>query len=36
MPEVMDTITPTGVSQATELDPVPGPVVLQGVGPSNP
>jgi glucoamylase len=27
----MDTITPAGVSQATELDPTRGPVVLQGV-----
>ena len=31
VPEVMDTITPTSVSQATELNPVNGPVVLQGV-----
>jgi len=31
VPEVMDTITPAGVSQATELNPVNGPVVLQGV-----
>jgi glucoamylase len=31
MPEVMDTITPPGVSQATELNPLNGPVVLQGV-----
>jgi glucoamylase len=31
VPEVMDTITPAGVSQATELDPTLGPVVLQGV-----
>ena len=31
VPEVMDTITPPGVSQDTELNPVPGPVVLQGV-----
>ena len=31
VPEVMDTITPSGVSQDTELNPVPGPVVLQGV-----
>jgi glucoamylase len=31
VPEVMDTITPPGVSQGTELNPVPGPVVLQGV-----
>ena len=27
----MDTITPPGVSQDTELDPTLGPVVLQGV-----
>jgi hypothetical protein len=27
----MDTITPPGVSQDTELNPVPGPVVLQWV-----
>ncbi len=31
VPEVMDTITPPGVTQDTELNPVPGPVVLQGV-----
>ena len=31
VPKVMDTITPTGVSQATELDPTVGPVMLQGV-----
>ena len=31
VPKVMDTITPTGVSQATELDPTLGSVVLQGV-----
>jgi glucoamylase len=31
VPEVMDTITPPGVAQDTELNPVPGPVVLQGV-----
>ena len=31
VPEVMDTITPAGVSQMTELNPVNGPVVLQGV-----
>jgi glucoamylase len=31
VPKVMDTITPTGVSQATELDPTLGPVVLHGV-----
>ena len=29
--KVMDTITPPGVSQATELDSTRGPVVLQGV-----
>jgi glucoamylase len=33
MPEVIDTITPTGVSQASELNPTIGPVVLSGVGP---
>jgi glucoamylase len=33
VPKVMDTVTPTGVSQATELDPTRGPVVLQGVSP---
>jgi glucoamylase len=31
VPKVMDTITPPGVSQDTELDPTRGPVVLQGV-----
>jgi glucoamylase len=31
VPKVMDTIPPTGVSQATELDPTLGSVVLQGV-----
>lgn len=31
VPKVMDTVTPAGVSQATELDPTLGPVVLQGV-----
>jgi glucoamylase len=31
VPKVMDTLTPAGVSQATELDPTLGPVVLQGV-----
>jgi glucoamylase len=31
VPKVIDTITPAGVSQATELDPTRGPVVLQGV-----
>jgi glucoamylase len=34
VPKVMDTITPQGVSQATELDPTRGNVVLQGVSPS--
>jgi glucoamylase len=33
VPKVMDTIPPTGVSQATELDPTQGPVQLQGVSP---
>jgi glucoamylase len=32
VPKVMDTITPTGVLQSTELDYTHGPVVLQGVG----
>jgi hypothetical protein len=27
----MDTFTPAGVDQKTELDPTRGPVVLQGV-----
>ena len=31
VPKVIDTITPTGVSQKTELDPTLGPVMLQGV-----
>lgn len=31
VPKVMDTITPDGVSQATELDPTLGPAVLRGV-----
>ena len=31
VPKVMDTIPPSGVSQATELDPTHGPVVIQGV-----
>jgi glucoamylase len=31
VPYVMDTITPTGVSQGTELDPTLGPVELSGV-----
>jgi hypothetical protein len=33
VPKVMDTITPPGVSQATELNPTLGPVELQGVSP---
>ncbi|MGZ4247553.1 MAG: glucodextranase DOMON-like domain-containing protein [Solirubrobacteraceae bacterium] len=31
VPKVMDTFTPTGVDQSTELDPTRGPVVLTGV-----
>ncbi len=31
VPKVMDTITPAGVDQATELNPLNGPVTLQGV-----
>jgi glucoamylase len=31
VPKVVDVITPPGVSQATELDPVPGPVVIQPI-----
>jgi glucoamylase len=31
VPKVMDTITPTGVSQAAELDPTHGPASLTGV-----
>ena len=31
VPKVMDTIPPSGVSQATELNPLNGPVQLQGV-----
>jgi glucoamylase len=31
VPKVIDTITPSGVSQATELDPTLGPVILHGV-----
>ncbi|HXO07420.1 MAG TPA: glucodextranase DOMON-like domain-containing protein [Solirubrobacteraceae bacterium] len=31
VPKVMDTITPPGVSQDTELDPTQGPVTIQGV-----
>jgi glucoamylase len=33
VPKVMDTVTPTGVSQTTELDPTRGQVQLQGVSP---
>jgi glucan 1,4-alpha-glucosidase len=31
VPKLLDTITPAGVSQATELDPTQGPVMLHGV-----
>ena len=31
VPKAMDVITPAGVSQATELDPTLGPVVIQPV-----
>ncbi|MBR7829645.1 glucan 1,4-alpha-glucosidase [Actinospica sp. MGRD01-02] len=31
VPKVMDTVTPSGVSQETELNPTLGPVVLEGV-----
>lgn len=31
VPKVLDTITPTGVSQSTELDYILGPVMLQDV-----
>jgi glucoamylase len=31
VPKAMDVITPTGVSQATELDPTLGPVVIRPV-----
>jgi glucoamylase len=31
VPKVMDTITPAGIAQSTELDPTLGPVVLHGV-----
>jgi glucoamylase len=31
VPKVIDTLTPTGVSQSAELDPTHGPVSLQGV-----
>jgi glucoamylase len=33
VPKVMDTLTPAGVSQATELNPTLGPVQMQGVSP---
>ena len=33
VPTVMDTITPPGVDQGTELDPTKGPVMLHGVSP---
>ncbi len=33
VPKVIDTITPAGVDQKTELNPTLGPVELQGVGP---
>ncbi len=32
VPKVIDTIPPSGTSQATELDPTAGPVVVHGVG----
>jgi glucoamylase len=35
VPTVMDTIPPSGVSQDTELNPIPGPVELQGVTATN-
>jgi glucoamylase len=31
VPKAVDVITPSGVSQATELDPTLGPVVIQPV-----
>ncbi|MBV9335248.1 MAG: hypothetical protein JO243_05075, partial [Solirubrobacterales bacterium] len=31
VPKVIDTLTPAGVSQATELDPTRGPVALSGI-----
>jgi glucoamylase len=31
VPQAMDVLTPTGVPQATELDPTRGPVVIQPV-----
>ena len=34
VPAIMDTVTPAGVDQATELDPTRGPVVVQGVNPT--
>jgi C-terminal binding-module, SLH-like, of glucodextranase/Glycosyl hydrolases family 15 len=33
VPKVMDTVTPSGVSQATELNPTLGPVQMHGVSP---
>jgi glucoamylase len=31
VPKAVDVVTPAGVSQATELNPLLGPVVIQGV-----
>ena len=31
VPKAMDVVTPAGVSQATELNPLVGPVVVQAV-----
>ncbi|HEX4062397.1 MAG TPA: glucodextranase DOMON-like domain-containing protein [Streptosporangiaceae bacterium] len=31
VPKAMDVLTPPGVSQSTELDPIPGPVAIQDV-----
>lgn len=31
VPKAVDVTTPAGVSQATELEPTRGPVVIQGV-----
>jgi carbohydrate-binding DOMON domain-containing protein len=31
VPKAMDVITPSGVDQDTELDPITGPVVIAGV-----
>jgi glucoamylase len=31
VPKAVDVITPTGVDQATELNPLNGPVAIQGV-----